>query len=42
MGQVVRPYLKKNSSQKRTGGVAKGGGPEFKLHYWKKISEFLI
>jgi hypothetical protein len=28
--------LKKNPSQKRTGGMAHGEDPEFKLQYWKK------
>jgi hypothetical protein len=28
-----RPYLKKNPSQKRTGGVAQGEDPEFKPQY---------
>jgi hypothetical protein len=32
----VRPYLKKNSSQKRAGGVAQGVDPEFKPQYQKK------
>jgi hypothetical protein len=32
----VRPYLKKNPSQKRAGGVAQGVGPEFKPQYCKK------
>jgi hypothetical protein len=31
----VRPYLEKNPTQKRAGGVAQGVGPEFKLQYWK-------
>jgi hypothetical protein len=31
----MRPYLKKNPSQKRAGGVAQGVGPEFKLQYLK-------
>jgi hypothetical protein len=26
----MRPYLEKNSSEKRAGGVAQGVGPEFK------------
>jgi hypothetical protein len=26
----MKPYLKKNPSQKRTGGVAQGVGPELK------------
>jgi hypothetical protein len=30
------PTWKKNTSQKRTGGVAQGVGPEFKLQYHKK------
>jgi hypothetical protein len=29
--QFVRPYLKKNPSQKRAGGVAQVAGPEFKI-----------
>jgi hypothetical protein len=32
----VRPYLEKNPSQKRAGGVAQGVGPEFKPQYCKK------
>jgi hypothetical protein len=32
----VRPYLEKNPSQKRAGGVAQGVGPEFKSQYCKK------
>jgi hypothetical protein len=34
----VRPYLETNPShiQKRSGGVAKGVGPEFKSQYCKK------
>jgi hypothetical protein len=32
----VRPYLEKNPSQKRTGGVAQGIGPGFKPQYRKK------
>jgi hypothetical protein len=36
--QFVRPYLKKNPSQKRTGGMAQGVGPEFKPQYHKKQS----
>jgi hypothetical protein len=32
----ARPYLEKNASQKRAGGVAQGGGPEFKPQYQKK------
>jgi hypothetical protein len=31
----VRPFLEKNSSQKRTGGVAQGVGLEFKPQYHK-------
>jgi hypothetical protein len=34
--QFVRPYLEKNPSQKRAGGVAQGVGPEFKPQYCKK------
>jgi hypothetical protein len=37
----MRPYLKKNPSQKRAGGVAQGAGPEFhkpQYHKKKKIS----
>jgi hypothetical protein len=34
VGQIVRETLsQKNSSQKRTGGVAQGLGPEFKPQY---------
>jgi hypothetical protein len=32
----LRPYLKKNPSQKGAGGVAQDVGPEFKLQYLKK------
>jgi hypothetical protein len=32
----MRPYLEKNSSPKRIGGVAQGVGPEFKLQYCQK------
>jgi hypothetical protein len=32
----VRPYLKKNPSQKRASGVAQDVGPEFKPQYWKR------
>jgi hypothetical protein len=32
----MRPYLEKHPSQKRTGGVAQGIGPEFKPQYCKK------
>jgi hypothetical protein len=32
----MRPYLKKNPSQKRAGGVAHGVGPEFLLQSIKK------
>jgi hypothetical protein len=32
----VRPYLKKNPSQKRAGGVVQGVDPEFKPQYYKK------
>jgi hypothetical protein len=35
--QFTRPYLKKNPSQKRAGGMAQGVGPEFKSQYQKKI-----
>jgi hypothetical protein len=31
-----RPYLKKNPSQKRAGGMAQGVGPEFKPRCQKK------
>jgi hypothetical protein len=35
--EVVRKTLsKKNSSQKRAGGVFQGVDPEFKPQYWKK------
>jgi hypothetical protein len=30
---VKRPYLEKNPSQKRAGGVDQGVGPEFKTQY---------
>jgi hypothetical protein len=32
----VRPYLEKNPSLKRVGGVAQGVGPEVKPHSRKK------
>jgi hypothetical protein len=32
----MRPYVKGNPSQKRTGGVAQSVGPEFKPQYCKK------
>jgi hypothetical protein len=32
----MRPYLKKKKSQKRTGIVVQGVGPEFKPQYHKK------
>jgi hypothetical protein len=32
----MRPYLEKKQSQKRTGGMAQGVGPEFKPQYCKK------
>jgi hypothetical protein len=32
----VRPYLEKNPSQKRAGGVAQDVGPEFKPWYCQK------
>jgi hypothetical protein len=32
----MRPYLKKNPSQKRAGGVAQGEGLEFKPPYCQK------
>jgi hypothetical protein len=35
--EFARPYLKKNPSQERTGGVAQGIDPEFNLQYHKKI-----
>jgi hypothetical protein len=36
-GQIVHEILpQKNPSQKRTGGVAQGVGPEFKPHTTKK------
>jgi hypothetical protein len=33
---LERPYLEKNPSQKRTGGVAQGVGHEFKPQYCKR------
>jgi hypothetical protein len=32
----MRPYLEKNPSQKRAGGMAQGVVPEFKPQYHKK------
>jgi hypothetical protein len=37
----VRPYLEKNPSQNRAGGVAQYVGPEFKPQYHKKEVIFL-
>jgi hypothetical protein len=34
--QFVRPYLKKNLSQNRDGGVPQGEGPKFKPQYCKR------
>jgi hypothetical protein len=34
-----RPYLKKNPSQKRAGGVAQGVGPEFKPQHRKQTNK---
>jgi hypothetical protein len=36
------PCLKKTPSQKRTGGVAQGVGPEFKSQFWKKKKYLLL
>jgi hypothetical protein len=35
----MRPYLRKNPSQKRAGGVAQVVGPEFKPQYHKKMEK---
>jgi hypothetical protein len=35
----MRPYLKKNPSQKKAGGVDPDVGPEFKLQYYQKINK---
>jgi hypothetical protein len=35
----MRPYLKKNPSPKRAGGMVQGVGPEFKAQYCKKIGD---
>jgi hypothetical protein len=32
----LKPYLEKNPSQKKTGGVAQSVDPEFKSQYHKK------
>jgi hypothetical protein len=32
----MRPYLEKQPSQRKTDGVAKGEGPEFKPQYHKR------
>jgi hypothetical protein len=32
----MRPYLERNPSQKRAGGVAQSEGHEFKLQYYQK------
>jgi hypothetical protein len=34
--EFTRPYSPKNSSQKRTSGVAQDAGPEFKLQLWSR------
>jgi hypothetical protein len=34
-GQIVQDTISKNPSQKRTGGVAQGVGPEFTPQYLK-------
>jgi hypothetical protein len=34
--QFPRPYLEKNQSQKRAGGVAQSVGSEFRLQYSQK------
>jgi hypothetical protein len=36
MQRVCKTLSRKYSSQKRTGGVAQGVGPEFKYQYHKK------
>jgi hypothetical protein len=38
----VRPYLEKNPSQKRAGGVAQGEALEFKPQYHKKRCNDLL
>jgi hypothetical protein len=38
--EFERPYLGKNLSQKRTGEVAQGVGPEFKPQYCKNTKNF--
>jgi hypothetical protein len=38
----MRPYLEKNLSQKRGGGVAQGVGPEFKPQYHKKKKKIAV
>jgi hypothetical protein len=35
----VRPYLKKNPTQKRVGGMTQSVGPEFKLQYQNKTKQ---
>jgi hypothetical protein len=35
----ARPYVEKNPSQKKTGGVAQGVGPEFKCQYQTKVED---
>jgi hypothetical protein len=37
-----RQYLKKNPSQKRTGGMVQGVGPEFKPQYHGKKKDFFV
>jgi hypothetical protein len=39
--QSVRPYLKKNPSQKRVGGGPHGVGPEFKHQSHKKKNIYI-
>jgi hypothetical protein len=38
----VRPYLEKNPTQKKAGGVAQGVSPEFKPYYHEKKKWSLI
>jgi hypothetical protein len=34
--QIMRPYLRKKTPQKRADGMARGVGPEFKPQYGQK------
>jgi hypothetical protein len=38
----MRPYLEKNLTQKRSGGVAQDIGPEFKPQFHKKEKKKIL